>query len=172
MEIGASTHSAVCDETKAQTRSLAITLLATLCFGCAEPVPIDLSTVPLDSDETDYERLVDDAFGILGLPFEFTSRTRGTIHLAVVHIEGEPHGGVTTLVGPRCWKSVTANASAVAIAHEVAHALGLDHVCDGDECTADHADNLMNGTLAGGIELTDAQLEDLEDGRLRLTRCR
>ena len=147
--------------------------LAVLLFGgCAEPVPIDLSTVPLDSDDTDYEGLVDEAFGLLGLPFELTSRTRGTIHLAVVHIDGEPHGGVTTLVGPRCWKSVTANASAVAIAHEVAHALGLDHVCEGEDCTAEHQDNLMNGTLAGGTELTDAQLEDLERGRRRLTRCR
>lgn len=162
----------LCESTELWSRAPVIALAVLLLGGCAEPVPVDLSTVPLDSDDTDYEGLVDDAFDILGLPFEFTSRTRGTIHLAVVHIEGEPHGGVTTLVGPRCWKSVTANASAVAIAHEVGHALGLDHVCEGSDCTTEHSDNLMNGTLAGGTELTDAQLEDLEQGRRRLSRCR
>ena len=149
--------------------------LCLLLMGCAGgPVPIDLTSLREDPGD---EALVDDAFEILGLPWERSTIGRGTID---VHLVDEPDdaeiGGTTLLVTPRCFKAVASVRSPEHIAHEVFHALvsNGDHVCDYPDCPDELLDNLMISGDAPviGRELTQPQEDELERGYRRLTRCR
>ena len=137
--------------------------------ACSEkPLPLRVTTL---RDDPNDETVVDEAVAILGHTWEPTHSAVVVTEVVLTEPDGEIGGLTFTAVNP-CIKGVLAIRNPVSLAHELGHAYGLDHVCEGEDCTAEHQDNLMNGTLAGGTELTDAQLEDLERGRRRLTRCR
>ena len=153
-------------------------LIVLAAIACGEPVPVRI--VVLDVEHEDDKQLVADAFDILGLGFEF-SKERGSIRIGLF---GEPRvdeGGSAILVEPRCRKAVVSARWADSVAHEVAHALGLRHICGpfsaedegvAVECTEEHAGNLMHGELITGTDLNDEQIDELEKGRRRLTACR
>lgn len=146
-------------------------LVVTHLVACNEPVPVHLSAI---GDDADDEELVVEAFDTLGLPFEFTNRVRGTIHLTLIDPPvDQTHGGGVTAVRSRCHNAVVAQRRVRTIAHELGHALGLDHTCEAP-CPDEHMDFLMNGEWGegAGISLSDEEFDELDRGRRRLTRCR
>ena len=158
-------------------RTIVVALAA--LSGCGGPLPINLHTgfTAMDSDED----LVDEAIGgILGLPWEESEFGRGALHLTL-------HDGIdgASYSWGRCHAHISSGRSARNIAHEAAHALGLDHFCaragnplPGDEglpdCTDDDLRFLMNGLHGegAGTELKDDELDELEKGRRRIAGCR
>ena len=148
-------------------------MIFALPLACAEPVPIALSALRHDEGDT---ALVDEAVAILGVEWEPSTRSRGTVHLTL--IDGDPSdttqfdsAGVTVIGQRRCWKAVIALRHPTIVAHELGHALGLDHVCEAP-CPSELAENLMNGETSLGTELSDEQTETIDRERGRLTRCR
>ena len=150
--------------------------LAAVSSGCAGgPVPVQITS--LRQDEND-DLLMDEAFGILGLTWEHSDVVRGTLHIHLVDdppsLDDLDFGGITMIVKPRCHKAVVARRTPNNIAHEVVHALQRDakHVCE-DPCPPELADNLMAGaTQTLGSELTSEQMDEIERGYNRFTRCR
>jgi hypothetical protein len=150
------------------------TFLFTLLWlvGCGEPLPISLSSLRTD-DEGD-KVLVDEAVAILGLTWEPTRRSYGTISLTLVDDQGpDASDGVSTIRKARCRKAAIAVRDPVYVAHELYHVITGDrHVCEDAECDGQWEDNLMRGTNPLGVELTEGQYDALYQGRNRLTRCR
>ena len=146
-----------------------------LLTGCAGgPVPVELTSLRQDPGD---EALVDDAFEILGLPWERSTAAKGTIKVHLVDEPDDPDfGGITLLVTPRCYKALVSFRSPEHIAHEVFHALvsNGDHVCEYPDCPDELLDNLMISGEAPmiGRDLTESQRDELEQGYRRLTRCR
>lgn len=154
----------------ARVSKLATGLVVALGFGaCGEPVPICLSSLPTEPGD---KHLVRAAAAILNVEVEFTERVRGTIHLTLAELDAGRGGGVTS-VNTRCVKAVTANREVRTVAHEFGHALGLQHTCEAP-CPESEFENLMNGEwgVGAGVELSEEQLDNIDRGRRRLTRCR
>ena len=137
--------------------------------GCGEPLPIQIGSLRHDPGD---EALVDEAVAMLGLEWEHSTKLRGTIVLALVDPAGnETNAGLALIQNKRCYKAAISLREPRFVAHEIGHLLGLDHVCEAP-CPDELSDNLMNGEMALGNELTEDQFDDLDKGRRILTHCR
>lgn len=158
-------------------RHLRLLITCALLGGCGQPVPIKIGgggeRGTSASTHEDDLRVIAEVSAILDLPLEITDRRYGSI---VVHfrdaIDTDPRGSI--LLQRPCLKIVTTNRDSGPAAHEVAHALGLEHVCEGEDCADEETDNLMAVNITGvlGLELTAEQHDDLARGQRRLTACR
>ena len=161
-------HALACSM-KPPHRTAAAALAVALCCACGEAVPVQLNAIePADGDE----ELIEDAFAILGQPFEFSNRRRGTINIVLVDLSEDRRGGRTIGREIRCYKALVASRHASTIAHELGHLLGLGHTCEPPDCDADDATNLMSGDERNDDLLTEEQMSELDKGRRRLTHCR
>lgn len=150
--------------------------------ACSDPVPINLRT-PTD-DENDIE-LVDEAIALLGLDaWELVDRRRCVINLTLLDVE--PQGGAQTYFKSRTIAHISVGRKLRSVAHELGHGLSLLHTCDPPdadseevaprECEASDRASLMHGMTEDdtldGFELSDDELESIEDARRKFAGCR
>lgn len=136
-----------------------LVLVAALVGGCAEPLPVHV----LDHDDIPLE--VEDACEIIGLLCESDDHDYGTITIELVPLT--PSGtlrvrGVTE-GGGSCSPEIWVEPVPRLIAHELAHALGLEH--------RESEDGLMRAVRQGD-ELSDDEQDEIERGGNRLVGCR
>jgi len=55
----------------------AAVVAAVFVVGCGQPVPVQIKDLPGDAE------LIDEAFAILGVEYEFSDRERGTIYIGL-----------------------------------------------------------------------------------------
>jgi hypothetical protein len=139
-----------------------------LTVACAEPVHVHLTTGRgeglLDADERETATL-DDGFGFWGREWKLVElgQLRGDQGVVQVRMFGWVLGGGLHLPEGDCFAKVWTTFDGNALAHELGHIWGLEHV--------DDLDNLMVEERAGD-DLTEAQWETAEKRMRRFGRCR
>jgi hypothetical protein len=128
-----------------------------VCAACAIAVPVRTAS---ELPESEVSALLADASEILGLQLEPSTRSSGSVTLDIHESPGAYRG--RNLIRHGCRRASWASPNAVVIAHELAHALGLDHVHD--------RRNLMAPT-ASGTALTAEQRATMEREAWRLSAC-
>lgn len=142
----------------------ALALLA--LAACAEPLPVHvLGRAPAPE--------LADACDLLGVECELAAGGYGAIELELRPVE--PPGalrvrGVTT-GGGSCSPSIWVERDARLIAHELAHALGLEHRDDAD-AAADEDERALMAPISPGLDLDDEEMSEIERGGNRLVGCR
>ena len=133
-------------------------LLVLAC--CAESVPIAFkyarSEPPVAPEVYEHELQ-----NIFGLQFEQRRWGYGVINVEIVDT-GDRTAGLHVPMGP-CRQYNRATPRLAVVAHEVGHALGLDHV--------DDRYNLMHPSGSDTLELEQWQLEQAYDGASLLAAC-
>jgi hypothetical protein len=134
-------------------------MVATFSISCADTVPVYLIA------KTPPHEVLEEAGDLLGYPIELVDFRRGAIMLEIVEVRSQPVG---MYYGGRPCRAVTrSNENPLVVAHEIGHALGLQHI-DVEE----YPDNLMSPRhLSDNTELVDWQLDELDKGVRRLGRC-
>jgi len=143
-------------------------------IGCGDPdtLPINLFAVREDPND---DALLDEATAMLGLSWESTTYTRGAVVLTLVDgMDTDEIGGEAASKVLPCFRPGVSRRDPLNVAHELGHLLGLDHVCGtltDIECSDEHNENLMNGDVLDGADLSDSQLDTVDNQARRLARC-
>jgi hypothetical protein len=133
-------------------RTFGVLLVALL--GCGEGLGLRVYA------ERDAETVLEQASAILGVPLE---QGDGPIVLELVDVvPGEPAGRL--LLERSCLRVVRASYSPIVVAHEIGHALGLDHVDDLRNVMAPYVG-------AESIELSESQRDTMEANARVLATC-
>lgn len=136
-------------------KRLALLLLATLT-GCGDVLYVRAHS---HNEDDDLERALDGASEIFGIPMEIGEE--GPIIWESVRVQ-DPYPAGRYIYGGRCGRVIRSPPISVFLAHEIGHALGLDHVTE--------EPNLMTPS-ANGLDLTDEQLDAAERKARQLRRC-
>lgn len=126
----------------------ALLILALSLSACAVSIPVRVAS---ELPESATDLLLADASELLGIPIATTDDSHGSITLDIHESPGIYRG--RNLIRKGCRRASWASPDAEVIAHEIAHALGLDHV--------DDPHNLM-ARSGSGVELTEAQVATME----------
>ena len=122
-----------------------------LACSCAEPLPLRVRTLASSKPVKVLPEVVTDACEILGVACEATDRVYGSITVDLIPI---PSGRVRgRSQSDHCRRLIWVDPTPLRVAHELGHALELDHV--------DDRSNLMH-INAKDTELDDEQLNRIE----------
>ena len=117
-----------------------------------------LGDEPRDFDP-DELAMIDDASALLGLEIDLTERTFGAVEIELLDVApGERAFGRNYRNG-FCFDSRRASRFAPHVAHEIAHALGLEHTSDVDDPDGT-AENLMSRCIDPHSDPADYVLND------------
>jgi hypothetical protein len=141
--------------------------IAALLAGCSETLSLRVTSARSDvrdgvirDPSPEMRDLLDDALGRLGVEYDLTSKVAGSVTIDLVEVaEGEPKG--RTMIRSGCQRALRSPHDSMILAHEIGHALGLEHV--------DDTGNLMHAD--GGEWLDDWQVDDLLTDARKLSRC-
>lgn len=160
---------------------LIILAAVALAAGCGEG-PIPISIIARRADPGD-EALIDEAVAMIGHSWE---RPESALVVTKIVLEDPSDdgalGGLAFLDKHKCVKGAVVIRDAPSIAHELGHVYGLRHNCDPEDCdasfcygirkcTEEDLDNIMN-PFGGGFELSEEQLDTIDDNIRRQRRCR
>lgn len=142
--------------------------LFTAAAGCGEALPlyvVDGAEAEAGHVDAQTRAMLEDAGALLGVPIELVSDKRGAVVIEVVDVQSKENEG-RMLLRQRCRRIVRAERGAVTIAHELGHALYLDHIEDDPE-------NIMSPTVDRdeSIWLEDWQLDTVQDEVADLRAC-
>lgn len=126
----------------------AIVLL--LACSCAEPLPLRVRTLSNADPVEVLPEVVTDACEILGVACEATDHEYGAITIDLIPIDSGRVRGRSQ--SDHCRRLIWVDPTPLRIAHELGHAMELEHV--------DDESNLMH-LNAEDSELTDAQLDKI-----------
>jgi hypothetical protein len=143
-----------------------IATLALALAGCTASVPVNLASArPGGISDAEIDLLLGDAGELLATPIVPVEDTYGAITLILSDVpnsskldRGEEHWD------SGCVRFVWADLEAHVIAHELAHALGIE----GD---VDDPDNLMHFETPLGDNLDDTQLDQIDRSLSNLNAC-
>lgn len=153
-----------------------ITFLLLAMNGCVAEIPVMIKAKP--QHEEVIPVMTQEAEEILGLPIKRVDSPRGAIFVDVVNVEpGENLGQKNP--GTRCRRYIRTEPNGLLFAHELGHALGLNHITgETDEEIEMNMNNLMfyhedyYYNHPKGTELTDNQFEIIEKEAANLNSCR
>jgi hypothetical protein len=148
-------------------RTIALVLAASLAGACDDHVvPVRLSAAGSDGPVLDPSPRAMEALAgaeeILGLEFVIWDHAYGSVTIDLVDVvEGESLG--KALLHRRCARVLRANYNPVVIAHEVGHALGLEHTTE--------PGNLMFADPES-TDVTEAQFDTMLRHAAQVRSCR
>lgn len=131
--------------------------------GCGgSVVPVHLDPGPLEPDEA--VEVVEEAGLLWGREVEFRALRQGAVTIKLRSDLDDKLGETDPNAGLGCRPWIRAIPEPVVVAHELGHALGLYH---------DHesAARLMYAYGSLGVEVTDEELVEFQDGLDELCRC-
>lgn len=133
-----------------------------LLLGCAHgPIPVRLVYHQDDFSAAEMATLADDASSALGVPIELVDHRYGAITVDVHSANGRVAGRELQSIG--CARIAWSEPDPLALAHEIGHTLGLQHV--------DEPGNLMH-PFALGDHLDGWQMDHLVVASWHLRNCR
>lgn len=145
-------------------------IAALALVGCAGPVPVSILTTwdierATDNPTDETRAIVDEAFEAWGVAWETSSTIDGSLELTLTWFEDGAAGvhGFGVASGD-CDKSVTVEPEGLLLAHELGHVFGLE---DHDE----DAGRIMSHPVLGW-DVSDAQIDGVQDNADRFSRCR
>lgn len=142
--------------------------LFTAAAGCGEALPlhvVDGAAPTGGMVDAETVALLEEGAGLLGLTIELVDDKRGAVVIELVDVKSEENEGRQYL-RQRCRRIVRAERGPVTIAHELGHALYLDHIDDDPE-------NIMSPTIdrETSVWLEDWQLDTVREEVVDLRAC-